>query len=362
MNLGKKIVVGVASVLVVAIVATGVVCAPRMGKSNIEIWSPVDEYTSDSAQSLEKKKGEDFKILQFTDTQLFMSKKENDETFELMKRLASEQKPDLIVLTGDNISGFLTAHLMKKFVTCMEEIGIPWAPVFGNHDGEGQASLKWQGEQFQKAEHCLYKSGPSNVSGEGNYIINVKEDGNIINSLILMDSHNKFEYSKGVKDYAYIEQDQINWYQWAVKGVSKAQFGEYNIAENKVVPSMAFFHIPLPEMAIAMDGLIDENNFGEVPSSMGTGAIRERITCPPYNSGFFDVMKQLGSTTDMFVGHDHSSDASLTYQGIRMTYGVKTGPSPHQWNDAVAYGATLITIKDGDNRVDVTQLYDSYVK
>lgn len=362
MNFGKKIVLGVVSVLLVVVVVAAVVCAPRMGKTNIQIWSPLDEYTVDSAQSMEKKKGEDFKILQITDTQLFMSKKENDETLALVKKLAAEQKPNLIVLTGDNVSGFFTAPLLKKVIACMEEIGIPWAPVYGNHDSEGQASLKWQGEQFQNSENCLYKPGASNISGEGNYIINVKEDGNIINSLFMIDSHNKFEYSEGVKDYAYIEQDQINWYEWAIKGVSKAQFGEYNLAENKVVPSMAFFHIALPEMAIALEGSLDENNLGEVPESIGTGAIRERITCPPYNSGLFNVMKELGSTKDVFVGHDHSNDASLTYQGIRMTYGVKTGPSPHQWNDAVAYGGTLITIKDGDNKVEVTQLYDSYVK
>lgn len=362
MSRGKKIVIGVVSIFSVIIVVAGIICAPRMGKSKIETWFPTDEYVSSNVQSLEKKKGEDFKILQITDTQLFMSTKENDETLELIKRLADEQKPDLIVMTGDNVSGFFTAPLLKKLIACMEEIGIPWAPVYGNHDDEGQASLKWQGEQFEKAENCMYKPGPSNVSGEGNYIINIKEEGSIVNSLLLIDSHNKYEYAKGQKDYAYIEQDQINWYKWAIEGVSKVQFGEYNLTENKVVPSMAFFHIALPEMEMAVDGLMDENKLGKIPESIGSGELRERICCPPYNSGFFDVIKELGSTTDIFVGHDHANDASMTYQGVRMTYGVKTGPSPHQWNDAVAYGGTLITIKDGDNHVEFTQIYDSHVK
>ena len=40
-----------------------------------------------------------------------------------------------------------------------------------------------------------------------------------------------------------------------------------------------------------------------------------------------------------------------------MTYGVKTGPSPKPWNDAVAYGGTRITLKDADHSVLVEHIY-----
>lgn len=362
MKKGKKIALGISCAALAVIIAAGAVCFPKFGAKRYDLWSPEDKYTAETAAAtLSKPKGKDFKILQISDTQLFTSGEENKAAMDLVKKLAEENQPDLIVTVGDNISGFFTKFILADFIEGMDSLGIPWAPVFGNHDGEGLADLAWQGEQFMKAKNCVYQPGPSNVSGEGNYIVNIEEEGKIIQSLFLLDSHNKVEYEKGRKDYAYIEQDQINWYEWAVKGVSELTYGTYTPEEGKVVPSMAFFHIALPEFQTALEPYLDENGVGKVPAELGSGEIRERICCPPYNSGFFSVMKELGSTKDVFVGHDHANDAIVTYDGIRMVYGVKTGPSPHQWNDAVAYGGTLITIKDGTNNVEVEQIYDSYV-
>lgn len=362
MSKTKKMILGVSCALLAVVIAAGIVCFPKFGAKRFDLWSPSDSYSVDSAAAvLEKKAGQDFKILQISDTQLFTSGKENKAAMDMVKKLVEEQKPDLVVTVGDNVSGFFTKFGIKQFIEGMEALGVPWAPTFGNHDGEGQADLAWQGEQFMKAKNCLYRPGPSNVSGEGNYIIHVTENGKIIQSLFLLDSHNKYEYKKGGKDYAYIEQDQINWYRWAVKGVSQLNYGSYDPAEGKVVPSMAFFHIALPEMQTALEPYLDENGLGKVPEELGSGEIRERICCPPYNSGFFTAMKEMGSTKDVFIGHDHANDAIVTYDGIRMVYGVKTGPSPHQWNDAVAYGGTLITLQDGTNQVRVDQLYEEKV-
>lgn len=350
-------------VMAVVLAAVGTLAFPSFGEKRYELWSPSDTYTAETAAAtLKKEPGQDFKILQISDVQLFTSSKENKAAMDLIKKLVDEQKPDLVVTVGDNISGWFTRMGLRNFIEGMESLGVPWAPTFGNHDGEGQADLAWQGEQFSKAKNCIYKPGPSNVSGEGNYIIHVEENGSLVQSLFLMDSHNKYEYEKGKKAYAYIEQDQINWYAWAVRGVSELAHGSYAPQEGKVVPSMAFFHIALPEFQTALAPYLDENGLGEVPAALGTGAIRERICCPPYNSGFFSVIKEMGSTKDLFVGHDHANDAIVNYEGIRMVYGVKTGPSPHQWNDATAYGGTLITIQDGTNQVLVDQLYDSYVE
>ena len=170
--------------------------------------------------------------------------------------IRDREKPDLVVLTGDNVSALFTDWLIDDVIDCMESLGVPWAPVYGNHDGEGKADLKWQGEQFMKAEHCLYQPGPSNLTGEGNYIINVTENGKVIQSLILMDSGNHDTYGDGSGEetsaYAYIHYDQIEWYKWAIRSVSAQQYGSFDPADGKVVESMAFFHIALPEMKEAL--------------------------------------------------------------------------------------------------------------
>lgn len=362
MSKAKKIVVGTISTLVVLCVVAGVVCFPRFAAKSKEVWNSGDAYDLSKTAVLQKQPGKDFKILQLTDSQLFTNGEENQAALDLMKKLTEEQKPDLVVLTGDQVSGFFNVGLVKKIIECMESTGVPWAPVYGNHDGEGKATLRWQGKQFENAKNCLYKAGPNNVDGEGNYIINIKEGDKIIESLILLDSHNKTKYEDGSTYYDYIKQNQIDWYEWAIKGVSKTQYGSYDLNSGKVVPSMAFFHIAVPEMKTAMEPYVDKDGMGEVPKDKGFGAIREGIACPRYNSGFFAKAKELGSTTDIVFGHDHANDASIIYEGIRMTYGVKTGPSPHQWNEAKAYGGTLFTIKDGTGKVEVQHIYDSFVQ
>ena len=45
------------------------------------------------------------------------------------------------VVTGDNVSALFTDWLIDDVIDCMESLGVPWAPVFGNHDGEGKADL-----------------------------------------------------------------------------------------------------------------------------------------------------------------------------------------------------------------------------
>ena len=74
---------------------------------------------------------------------------------------------------------------------------------------------------------------------------------------------------------------------------------------------------------------------------------------------FFDQCLALGSTTHIFCGHDHENNASITHQGITMTYGLKTGPSPAPWNSAEETGGTIITIHTASNQtasVDVQHI------
>ena len=88
------------------------------------------------------------------------------------------------------------------------------------------------------ARSCLYQPGPSNLTGEGNYIINVTENGKVVQSLILMDSGNQDTYGDGSGEetsaYAYIHYDQIEWYKWAIRNVSAQQYGSFDPASGKV--------------------------------------------------------------------------------------------------------------------------------
>ena len=55
------------------------------------------------------------------------------------------------------------------------------------------------------------------------------------------------------------------------------------------------------------------------------------------------------------MGHDHVNSLSVEYKGVRLTYGLKTGPTCY--SDEDMEGATLITIMDGTNEVVVEHVY-----
>ena len=87
-----------------------------------------------------------FTILQFADIQdgyplMTITKKLLEDTVKMVQ-------PDLIVLTGDNISGgstttkLITRAAINEFMSIFEKAGIPTAAVFGNHDDESALADK----------------------------------------------------------------------------------------------------------------------------------------------------------------------------------------------------------------------------
>jgi predicted MPP superfamily phosphohydrolase len=67
-----------------------------------------------------------------------------------MGEILDDEKPDLVVLTGDLVSGYAwdgkTKNWMEskwtEVVQPMVDRGIPWATTAGNHDTEGDLSRK----------------------------------------------------------------------------------------------------------------------------------------------------------------------------------------------------------------------------
>lgn len=383
------------------------------GEPSTEIWDINKSFKDTDAFTLYKDPNKDFKILNLTDVQMSTNYPiwQVNKNYNLIKELVAAEKPDLITLTGDNIWLLNTKAASKRFVKEMDSFGIPWAPVFGNHDAESDVDQNWLVDTFTKSKYCIMKKGPANIDGVGNYIINIKDKASnkIIHTLFMLDSHNhgvypntmdsaniypgapgvikvagnsgiltKNGYSfKPVFDekgkpvinsatgrqqyeimgtgYDYIKQSQIEWYEWAVKGIQEINGGS-------VVPSSAYFHIALPEFAYAYADyektILDENGklFSEEKlqeleknGAVNFGANREQVCASYYNSGFFDVMKRLGSTKDVVVGHDHVNNSSIVYEGIRLTYSLKTGDGCYWDKSGKVSGGTTLTINANGN-------------
>ncbi len=349
MKKALKIIVKIAAVILsVVLVIAAVLFFPLTGEEHLQIFAASDTFDISTIQTVEKEAGKPFKILVLADTQLWMSPSQNKQCFGEIKALVEKSKPDLIVMVGDNVSGVTARFDIKKLIDTMESFGIPWAPVFGNHDNEiPMNSLNWQGDQYEKAEHCLFSKGPSNLYGGGNYAVNITENSKVVETLYMLDNGRYLKYNDGSTREIYIGYDQIAWYKWNVEGIKKA--------EGKITDSMVFTHFAPPQMRIAvkkMSDLDEATGVYTVQSEYGSGKCAYLPSGAPVDSGFFDLCKSLGSTKHMFFGHDHENDASVTYDGITMTYAMKTGLSPKPWNFAKNTGGTLVTLNTAGDGVN----------
>lgn len=336
----KIFLIVLAVILAIVLIIAGVLFFPLLGKAHTEVWSTGQTFDLAKINTVEKTR-DDFKILVLTDTQLWMNPSDNKACYDEIRKLVEQTKPDLIATTGDNVSGVTSRFLTKQFVKELDSYKIPWTAVFGNHDDEiPMTTLNWQGDQFQKSPYSLFEKGPSNLYGCGNYVVNITEGGKPVYSLFMFDNGRYFEYEEGSKREIYMGYEQIAWYEWNVRGIAAAA--------GKTVPSMVFSHFALPEFREAVEAYGQKDATDEsytIPAEHGFGACDYLPGCAPVDSGFFDTCKELGSTKYLFCGHDHENYASVGYEGMTMTYGMKTGPSPAPWNNAKQTGGTLVTIR-----------------
>lgn len=325
----------------------GITSIRYVGVASTDIWQEEAAYDKTQVPKIVKQDGVPLKILMFSDIQLEIHPFNDPKTLQMVDDLVKEVQPDFIVTGGDNVSWIFADVVTKRLVEQMGSYGIPWGVTFGNHENdEGRADRNWIGNQYEGAPNSVFDMGPSNIHGVGNYHVNVEDEaGNILYTLVMLDSHDRRQYETE-KDYDFIYYDQIKWYEWLIKGVSESQYGTYDAASGKVVPSMLFFHIPLPEFREAQA-------YAEA-NQVGVGKNQENVYCPPVNSGLFDRAKALGSTTHIFAAHDHVNNLSVSYEDILLTYGMKTGFN--SYSDEEMRGATLIEIGE-DGAVKVEHLY-----
>lgn len=115
-----------AVLLIICIVVAGILFFPLQGEKHVEIWSAGDEFDISKIQTVEKSRS-DFKILMFTDTQLWSKLSDNAACYDEMDELVKRAQPDMIVLPGDNLSALASRFSINNFIKHMESYEIPLA-------------------------------------------------------------------------------------------------------------------------------------------------------------------------------------------------------------------------------------------
>lgn len=217
-------------------------------------------------------------------------------TKDYIEATVDKVQPDLIVLTGDNISGY-DVHskedatlAIREFMDIFEEKGIKVAAVFGNHDDEETELTKEEQLAVYESYSCYVgKKGFCIKDRVGTYNLPVlKSDGSSYGFNLWLTDSGTYNTENEYGGYACVYKEQIEWYRETAAELKEANGG-------KVVPSINFQHIIVPEIYDALEQidfvrlgcvirkknpLNDKTRYYVLPEG-AKGQLRE-YPCPPY--------------------------------------------------------------------------------
>lgn len=307
-----------------------------------------------------KAENKPFRILQLTDVHIgggLFSVKKDKLALAAVEKIVKAANADFVIVTGDVCyplfpwSGtFNNMKGTRRFAELMNKLGVEWTLVFGNHDTESFAFYDKEhlASYYMKQPKCHFQKGEKGLTGIGNYCIKLNNaDGTLNTALMFLDS-NMYLSKTFFSGFDVIHDDQIDWYKRTVLGL-----GENGKPSN----SLAFFHIPPKEFKEGWEKCY--NGSGEATYHLGFVQEKDNyFGYPKTKEGkFFGEMVKLGSCKGMFMGHDHLNTLSITYQGIRLTYGMSIDYLAYQgiMKKHTQRGGTLIDIFD-DGSFDVKLL------
>lgn len=272
-----------------------------------------------------------FRIVQFTDIHFRYNTPRSDSVLNLISTIIREEQPDFIIMTGDVVCSEQTQKAWDQVTRPLIESGIPWAVVLGNHDDEYEMTRQQIIHMLSAMPNSLTIDGPADISGHGNYILNIRGSHSDDTKAVLycLDSH-AYSNSDTVHGYGWIKSDQIEWYKKQSKLLTHNNNGN-------PLPALAFFHIPLPEYKEVLTK----------PTTIGSNI--EYPCSPDINSGMFTAMFEQKDVMGVFVGHDHDDNFIGCLHRICLAYGCKTGLDSYGQLDK---GARIIELYEGQRKFD----------
>lgn len=264
-------------------------------------------------------------------------------TIEFIAAALDEAKPDLVVLTGDQVKGYgtflalgnrekNTEKTIRNFMKPIAERNVPFTFVFGNHDAQAFASSKEkQLEIYKSYPNCLAEAGEKELAGLCNHNLEIKDSKGkkTLFNIYLIDSLSSTPSGK----CDFVTEGQIDWYR-RTRDRLKRENGDY-------VKSLVFQHIPVPEIWY----LIKQVPKAHKPHATGYGDyegkyydidrnylfegnndfLLETPGTPYKNSGEFDALREKGDVLGAFFGHDHNNSFVGEFMGLKLGYAQGAG-------------------------------------
>ncbi|MBE6783473.1 MAG: hypothetical protein E7536_05620 [Ruminococcaceae bacterium] len=289
-----------------------------------------------------------FKIMQVADTQ--EGKRVSPDLLNLLNAAMEEEKPDLVVYSGDqiwNIASFkgnrkIVHDVLYKITEPAHSRNVPFTICFGNHDRQVGLSNEEQFEIYKTIPNFVGESA-ENVDGCANHVIEIKKGDEIVFLLYCIDSHTSLKIG-----YDHVHENQIEWY--------RKTRDEYKEKTGKYIPSIVIQHIPVPEVDQLMlevkkgtKGAVQgfRNRAGKWyvldEKKVNKGAfMKESPADPMENGGQFDAMAEKGDVKGIYFGHDHINSFNGNVRGIDVGY--TQGAGFHIYGPGLDRGVRIISL------------------
>lgn len=295
-----------------------------------------------------------FKIMHITDTHL---EDDNiDISVWLINEACKKEMPDIAIVTGDNVQNCDDANKTKgyidKLISVFENLDIPVAITFGNHDSEVGAMSREELMEYYNSFSCSASRNLSNLPDCATYNLPVlSSDGTDIKfNLWVFDSN---DYDKD-GHYGCVLENQVNWYKQRYDELIKENNGEQ-------VYSLAFQHIIVDEIYNALKKVNKrklysfEHMYNKTdyymfdPEATNFGTLNE-TPCSGYeNHGQFEAMVKNGDVLAIFSGHDHTNAFGVKYKGIDISNSLSTRFNGDRFSSQ--YGYRIIDINENNPAV-----------
>lgn len=279
-----------------------------------------------------------FKIVQFTDIHYKSASEESAKSIKMMENVLDNERPDLVAFTGDIVTGAPAKTGWDEVLSTVINRKIPYAIVLGNHDDEQDWTRQQIMDYVIGKPYCYAQTGPANITGVGNYILEVKNTNEKTGAVLYFMDSNAYNKIGEQKGYNWFGFDQVDWYR-----KNSALFTKDN--NGKPYPALAFFHIPLQEYTLLSD---TTKNYVKNTPVFGNRTEKE---CPGIiNTGMFAAMVEGGDVMSTFTGHDHDNDYIGYLNGICLAYGRFSGSKTTY--TSLGYGARIIELTDSERVFD----------
>lgn len=301
-----------------------------------------------------------FRILMVSDIQ---DKAAYDpRTLRGLHAMIEQTNPDLVIWGGDNVDGrYLKTYdelrdYLHVFTAPMEQRGIPWMHVYGNHDYDVDVDIATQHALYCAYPHCISGTN-AGIPGMSNYAVPIlaHEGDATAFCIYAFDTMHKNptlrpdvpasdlllpNRPKGSRKWDMVRFEQQMWY-WQLSC-------ELERREGHLVPAMAVMHVPPHEIYMTVENPEETGFCGEAD---------EKIHCPVLNSGVYATMLQRGDVGIIAAGHLHRDTAEGVYGGIRLTLDACAGFAP-SGDDARRGGRVFDLREDGTHRTHMIFLKD----